>query len=275
MPWNGSNNIGKKPIKTSPKKSAFTKLPWNKIVITCISVGFIVILFLAYFKLDEKQEIQENVVKKAVKEKPKKTRATKKTVKEKQTTRLTPKEELREKLKKMSREEREEYAYKRIQERKLDLTPTTNHPFRTGIELSMARIFMTKVGDPPPPLLTTFIPIQDEAHLTEILFANNPVIDGDSEKVQEAKATVEQVKKEMIAYIKDGGDPQSFMAHYHKILQDAFIEKRDSLKEVARVAIEEPEIAQQFYLEINKKLESKGITPIELTEKQKQRLGLE
>ena len=134
---------------------------------------------------------------------------------------------------------------------------------------------MTRVGDPPPPILTTFIPIQDEAHLTEILFANNPVIEGDSEQVKEAKATVEQVQKEMIAYIKDGGDPQTFMSYYHTKLQDAFLERRDSIKEVARVAIEEPEIAQKFYQEVNKRLESKGIAPIELTEKQKQRLGLE
>ena len=51
--------------------------------------------------------------------------------------------------------------------------------------------------------------------------------------------------------------------------------RHDVFKEVARVAIEEPEIAQKFYQEVNKRLESKGITPIELTEKQKQRLGLE
>lgn len=188
---------------------------------------------------------------------------------------LTWKEELREKLKGLSPEERFDVAFKMMQERKIDLTPTTNTPFRTGIELSMARIFMTRVGFPPPPLHTTFLPIQDEAHLAEILIAGNPVIEGDSDEIKEAKATVELVKKEMIAYIKEGGHPEDFMAHYYSKLQSAFQERRDSLKEIARVAIEEPEIAQEFYKTINKNLESKGITPIELTEKQKQRLGLE
>jgi hypothetical protein len=188
---------------------------------------------------------------------------------------LTWKDELREKLKGLSPEERFDVAFKMMQERKIDLTPTTNTPFRTGIELSMARIFMTRVGFPPPPIHTTFLPIQDEAHLAEILIAGNPVIEGDSEEIKEAKATVELVKKEMIAFIKDGGHPEDFMAHYYNKLQTAFQERRDSLKEIARVAIEEPEIAQEFYNTINKRLESKGITPIELTEKQKQRLGLE
>lgn len=275
MSWNQPNNIGKKPMKSPSGRISISKLLFNKVVIAAIFVFAIVMLFIAFFEPTEKQPIELKVAPKIVENEPKKSRPAKKNVKEEKSTRPSPKEELREKLKKMSREEREEYAYKKIQERKIDLTPTTNRPFRTGIELSMARIFMTKVGDPPPPLLTTFIPIQDEAHLTEILFANNPVIEGDSEQVKEAKATVEQVKKEMIAYIKDGGDPQSFMSYYHTKLQDAFIERRDSLKEVARVAIEEPGIAQKFYQEVNKRLESKGITPIELTEKQKQRLGLE
>ena len=182
---------------------------------------------------------------------------------------------LREELKKLSPEERRDYAFKMMQKREIDLTPTTNRPFRTGIELSMARIFMTRVGDPPPPLHTTFLPIQDEAHLAEILVANNPVIDGDSDEVKEAKATVEMVKKEMASYIKAGGNPEDFMSYYHDKLRVAFEERRESIKEVARIALQEPEIAQSFYESVNKRLKDKGIRPLEFTDRQKEKLGLE
>ena len=276
MPWNKNLKSGKNSPKVLPRQSLFMKFLSNKVaVILALVCSLAAILFFVFGKSEEQVVSNRKIAKKTERrvktQKPSKPKA----IKDATQKTVSPKEALREKLKKMTREEREEYAYKKIQERKIDLTPTTNRPFRTGIELSMARIFMTRVGDPPPPILTTFIPIQDEAHLTEILFANNPVIEGDSEQVKEAKATVEQVKKEMIAYIKDGGDPQTFMSYYHTKLQDAFLERRDSIKEVARVAIEEPEIAQKFYQEVNKRLESKGIAPIELTEKQKQRLGLE
>ena len=276
MPWNQSSQSGKKTPKVLPRQSLIMKFLSNKIVaVLALACLIVAVLFINLNGSSDKAITEKKAEKKVEKRIKTKQPLKSKVVKEEKEKHISPKEALRAKLKKMTCEEREEYAYKKLQERKIDLTPTTNRPFRTGIELSMARIFMTRVGDPPPPILTTFIPIQDEAHLTEILFASNPVIEGDSEKVKEAKATVEQVKKEMIAYIKDGGDPQSFMSYYHTKLQDAFIEKRDTLKEVARVAIEEPEIAQKFYQEVNKRLEAKGISPIELTEKQKQRLGLE
>lgn len=194
---------------------------------------------------------------------------------EKPKPKIDPKKAaLREKVKNMTPEEKRQFAFEMMQNREIDLTPTTNRPFRTGIELSMARIFMTRVGDPPPPLHTTFIPIKDEAHLAEILIANNPVIEGDSDEVKDAKATVELVKKEMVAFIKEGGAAKDFLPYYYDKLRSAFEERRESLREVARVALQEPEIAQTFYEDVNKRLTEKGIRPIEFTDKQKAKLGL-
>lgn len=182
---------------------------------------------------------------------------------------------LRERLKQLSPDERRELAYEIIKDKKINLEPTTNHPFRTGIELSMARIFMTRVGDPPPPIHTTFIPIQDEAHLAEILIANNPGLEGDSDQVREAKATVEFVKKEMMQFIKGGGSPSEFMSYYYDKLNSAFEERRASMREVVRIAQEEPEIAQEYYEQTEKNLSEKGIRGLEFSLKQKERLGLE
>lgn len=277
MPWNGSAVSGSRPPVGN--KCRKTPCKFNVIRISLIALSALVVCTTVFIISRNKNTEDDTPVEKKLPNKIKtvKTKKSKdpKNVKTEVKKALTWKDELREKLKGLSPEERFDVAFKMMQERKIDLTPTTNTPFRTGIELSMARIFMTRVGFPPPPIHTTFLPIQDEAHLAEILIAGNPVIEGDSEEIKEAKATVELVKKEMIAYIKDGGHPENFMAHYYNKLQTAFQERRDSLKEIARVAIEEPEIAQEFYNTINKRLESKGITPIELTEKQKQRLGLE
>ena len=277
MPWNGSAVSGSRtPVGNKCRK---TLCKFNAIRISLIALSALVVCTIVFI-LSTGKDIRDNpTIEKKTPRKIKTVNAKKskshRKVKTEEKKALTWKDELREKLKGLSPEERFDVAFKMMQERKIDLTPTTNTPFRTGIELSMARIFMTRVGFPPPPIHTTFLPIQDEAHLAEILIAGNPVIEGDSEEIKEAKATVELVKKEMIAYIKDGGHPEDFMAHYYNKLQTAFQERRDSLKEIARVAIEEPEIAQELYNTINKRLESKGITPIELTEKQKQRLGLE
>ncbi len=277
MPWNGSGVSGSRtPIGDKCRK---TPCKFNTIKIALIALSAVVACMIVFILSTNKDVGDNPTIEKKTPRKIKTVNAKKSKsplkVKTEEKKALTWKDELREKLKGLSPEERFDVAFKMMQERKIDLTPTTNTPFRTGIELSMARIFMTRVGFPPPPIHTTFLPIQDEAHLAEILIAGNPVIEGDSEEIKEAKATVELVKKEMIADIKDGGHPEDFMAHYYNKLQTAFQERRDSLKEIARVAIEEPEIAQEFYNTINKRLESKGITPIELTEKQKQRLGLE
>lgn len=281
MGWNGSDLTGsRKPLSNSCKKASnnsnklLKPLIFGGLIITAITVLFI--LLFSNQTSDNIPSVEEE--KPLVKAKPKKKNIVtipQETAKDEAPKIKTEKEKLREKIKALTPEERLDLAFKMKQAQKIDLTPTTNTPFRTGIELSMARIFMTRVGFPPPPLHTTFLPIQDEAHLAEILAAANPVIEGDSEEIKEAKATVEMVKKEMLAYIKEGGHPEDFMAHYYDKLQSAFVERRDSLKEIARVAIEEPEIAQDFYKKVNERLISKGITPIELTDRQKQRLGLE
>ena len=245
MPWNGSGVSGSRP--PIGDKCRKTPCKFNTIKIALIALSAVVACMIVFILSTDKDVGDNPTIEKKTHRKIKTVNAKKSKsplkVKTEEKKALTWKDELREKLKGLSPEERFDVAFKMMQERKIDLTPTTNTPFRTGIELSMARIFMTRVGFPPPPIHTTFLPIQDEAHLAEILIAGNPVIEGDSEEIKEAKATVELVKKEMIAYIKDGGHPEDFMAHYYNKLQTAFQERRDSLKEIARVAIEEPEIA--------------------------------
>lgn len=177
------------------------------------------------------------------------------------------------KVRSMSPEDRVEAIFDAMKNRPLELEPTTNRPFRTGVELQMARIFTKQLGDMPPPLMP--IPLQDEAHLAEILIANNPVLDGDSETVVKAKAAVEDAKKELMRYIKDGGDITSFLQYYHAKLVDAHQERMTAHRSVMQVIHEDPDIATDYVIEVNKKLTDKGIKPVSLPERTRQRLGLE
>ena len=162
-----------------------------------------------------------------------------------------------------------------LQSKPIDLTPTTNRPFRTGIELSMARIFTTELGDPPPPDFSMLVPIQDEAHLAEIILAGNPAIEGDSEAVKDAKKTVEAAKEELRKYIKEGGDASSFMQYYYGLLVQANQERQLAHKEVMNLIKTDPDIAEEFYYKVNERLAGKGIKPVHISSKLKERLKWE
>ena len=186
-----------------------------------------------------------------------------------------PNKALRQELAKMTKEERMDYAFKEMQNRKIPLEPKTNRIFRTGIEASMARIFMTQLGDPPPPPFTTVVPLRDEAHLAEILIAHNPVLETDTEAQKASKEMVALAKKEMMDYIKNGGNPEDFLKYYHGKLKEAFEFRRESMKSLIQVSRDDPSITAEYLDRLNKELADKGIKQIELNEKQRKRLGLE
>ena len=180
---------------------------------------------------------------------------------------------LREMAKHMTPDQKWDLIEKERLSRPLNLTPTTNHPFRTSIEVQMARIFMTEPGNAPPPLL----PISDyeEAHLAEILIADNPVLDGDGAEVQEGKSVVEQVKKELKGYIKEGGNAKDFLKYYHGKLVEAYQERQECSRQVLQVIHDDPSIGKEFYEKVNKRLEKKGIKQIKLPKKAKELIGME
>ena len=184
----------------------------------------------------------------------------------------TAKLELAKRLKAMTPEERVDFIFAEAAKRPIDLTPTTNQPFKTAIELQMARIFTTQLGNMPPPLMP--IALKDEAHLAEILIANNPAIEGDSEKIKEAKEMVELAKKELKDYIKQGGEVRDFITYYYGKLDEAFREHRMAQTELLKSAKENPDIAQEYCDKINERLTEKGIKPVELPEKFKQRWNI-
>ena len=173
----------------------------------------------------------------------------------------------------LTREEREELLLKKIEERPPDLTPSSNKVFRTALEMTIAGIFTCPLGKPPPPLPR--IPVNEEVHLETILNAPNVVLETDSEKAAYAKKAVELAKKELKDYVAKGGDPQEFLSYYHGQLRQAQMEFNESRRQIMQSLKEDPELGAAMLKEVNKRLEAKGIMPVVLPDKLKERYGIE
>ncbi len=172
----------------------------------------------------------------------------------------------------MTPEQRLDWQIKRAAERPLPAEPATNRAFRTGAEQLLSWVFMTELGDMPPPLPQ--VSLYDEVHLEEILNSPNPVREGDSERTKDAKQTVELAKKELKAYIEKGGDISSFLEYYRGVLVQAAEEHSHARREVMRICREEPDIAEDYIRATNKILAEKGIKPVRIPPRLRERLGL-
>lgn len=178
-----------------------------------------------------------------------------------------------EKLRAMTPEQRKEFLLEEERQRPIDLTPSTNRVFRTGVEQVMAWIFTARKGNLPPPL--PGISIRDEAHMAEILASRNPLLEGDSEGAKDAKQMVELAKAELRDYLKQGGDVKEFLQYYHGQLLQAHHEWTDAQRSVMKTIRDDPDIAAVYIDEVNKRLSAKGIKPVNIPPRIKQRLGIE
>ena len=140
--------------------------------------------------------------------------------------------------------------------------PDTNSVFKTSLEQTLALMFTTELGKPPfpfPPLSA-----KDRERITEILISDNPVTEYDSDMVVFQKETVEQVKKEMRKFIKEGGDPQKFIDYYQNELRVAAQERSLAVTESRKIMKESPELYKEFVETINTRFAEKGIKQIPL-----------
>lgn len=181
--------------------------------------------------------------------------------------------ERREKLRKMTPQERLDYLYAEAEKTPINLEPASNRIFATGTEQIIDWIFNTTPGDVPP--ILPQIPMFEEAHLTEILFNKNLILDTDDENIIEHKQNVDLAKKEMIRFITAGGMPDEFLAHYRDILVNAHMEYQNSQKEVFKMLKEDPEGAVLYLDAVNQRLEEKGIKPVKIPGPMARRYGLE
>ena len=149
--------------------------------------------------------------------------------------------------------------------------PNHKSDFSTGVEQVMGWIFTTELGDSPPPLPD--LSAAERKRIVEILLAKNPVEEGDSEKSAEAKEMVSAAKRELMQYLKQGGDTDDFLAFYRNELVKAQEAREDAKRLVREMAREgDDEMTVQFLKEVNGKLAERGIKAVELPVKVRRRL---
>lgn len=146
-----------------------------------------------------------------------------------------------------------------------ELTPEewdrlTNRTFKTGTEQLMSWVFATEVGDMPMPI--PHISEEDRQNIVAILISKNEISENDSERTKECKNAVAAAKKEMIKYLKEGGDPDEFLQYYHQELKRAFEVRNEAINQIQEVWDEDPALGEEFLDKINEKFESEGIKAI-------------
>ncbi len=252
----------------------------SKPLIRGLAAGFIVVALagvvawqLGVFK-QKPIPVTEQVVKKPAPKKPPRKVKTPKKMEPKVEAPKPVEKPVEKKLsfRDMTPEQRLDMQIKRAAETPLPAEPATNRAFRTGAEQLLSWVFQTTLGDMPPPLPQ--VSLYDEVHLEEILNSPNPVREGDSERTIEAKKIVEIAKKELKDYIAKGGDISGFLDYYRGILVQAAEEYSQARKDVMRVIREEPDIAEQFIEETNRVLGEKGIKPVMIPPRMREKLGL-
>ncbi len=140
-------------------------------------------------------------------------------------------------------------------------------------EQLMLSIFETELGDPPPQI--PMLPQVDEEAVLATIEKMHTVNADDSEETAQAKTLINNVKKELKVYLEEGGNINSFLQYYCSELQRAYDERVLYCQDVINaIKTEQRDVAQELYLQMNEKLNEKGIKPISLSRKQREYLGI-
>ena len=188
-----------------------------------------------------------------------------------QMTNVTPKTQA--KLSEMTREERIAMLEKKILENPPNMSVRSNRVFSTGLEQSLAAIFSTPLGAPPPLISPRLSPVT-LVHLQRILDAPNEVFDTDDEKTVQAKIACAAAKKAMKEYIDGGGDPEKFLEHYHSVLKQANEEWKEAQFKLIETMKTDPGLAPTLEAEINEHFSAKGMRPVKMPPGLKERYGI-
>ena len=139
--------------------------------------------------------------------------------------------------------------------------PTKISPaIQNGIDQRLSFITGVVPGDMPMPLFEF-----DEDDLKELvpaLLAKNEVKDDDDADTAELKRDIAFAKKELMTYIRQGGDPNEFMEYYTKQLTQCFEMRCEAISQADDLFHSEPELFNDFVKAVNKKFEEEGIRTI-------------
>ena len=150
----------------------------------------------------------------------------------------------------------------------IDWDRITNRTFKTGTEQLLSWICHTELGDMPMPIPS--LGEEERDNLVAILISHNEIKESDSEEAKNAKEMVDYAKREMLEFIKEGGDPDDFMQFYFQELKKGFEKRNNYRDEVEQVIEEEPELAAEFVEKVNEVLDAEGIKPLRYDEEAKE-----
>lgn len=172
-----------------------------------------------------------------------------------------------ERLRAMTPDEKLDYLYERAKARPYNPNPPEGRAFSSGTEQVMSWIFTTQLGDPPPPMPK--LSIFDQVHMAEIILNDNRASKDDSEDIKYAKESVSLAKKELIKYIKEGGDVEGFLTYYRDQLSEAHHNYNTARRMVYEAYMTEAdrEVCDLYLQRINDELAEKGIKQIVVPEK--------
>ena len=149
--------------------------------------------------------------------------------------------------------------------------PEHRSDYSSGVEQVMGWIFTTEPGDLPPPLPD--LSSAEKKRIVEIIIAKEKIYEDDTSKSIEAKEMVSAAKKELMSYLKQGGDVDGFLAFYKNELDKAHDEREESKRMLRDLAKEgDDELTVQFLKEVNERLAGRGIKALELPKKVKRRI---
>lgn len=138
------------------------------------------------------------------------------------------------------------------------------YAYRNATEQLLMQTFSCPLGLAPRPI--GFIPAEDRQDMINILAMPVKIEDDDDEDTRIGKEIIADAKKELIQYIADGGDPNTFFQYYYDELVKAYELHNEVQEEVRRLAEEEkdPDLARQFMKKANEMLTAEGIAPVSL-----------
>jgi hypothetical protein len=129
--------------------------------------------------------------------------------------------------------------------------------FSSGAEYVLSMIFNCEVGTVPAPL--PILTKVERKNIWETLMVQMKIDDSDSETTAEAKEMVNFAKKEMLEFIKQGGDPDEFLLFYHNELRKAYGMRELFRRELEKTIEENPIEAESLCINMNKVLSERGI----------------
>jgi hypothetical protein len=266
MPWNQKKNVRGLTNKTLRMK----KIILPVFLISSISASVFIILN------NKTKEVTEEIETPKVTKKIKNTLLYNKTyeISSANTNKTEEVDEI-QKIRAMTPTQKLDYLYKLAQKKKYTNTPRKGRTFSSGVEQVMSWIFTTRLGDLPPPLPQ--LSIYDEVHLAEIIINKNEINENDNESTKYCKEMVTLAKKELIQYIKEGGDITGFLTYYRDQLKEAY----HSYNSARRMVLEayrtesDRELCDLYLNRINEELSQKGIKKITISDEIKQKLSIQ